>query len=360
MLSRSFFIILIIILFISNQCSVSISNADIIGPIVKDSIALTELGQHLFFDKRLSFDESISCSTCHNPELAFTDGYKVSVNSKAESLLRNSPSLLNINHRTNFNWANPNLNSLIDQMQRPLYGTHPIELGVRINENKILDRIMKQKVYQKLVKKVYHQSGQKINTTLIEASIALYITNLQSRNSRYDQFLNTKDSSKLSKQEWRGHQLFHSDSIECNACHGGLDFFEPDRGPDFANIGLYNCNGSYPERDRGVQNETKNSDDNGDFRIPTLRNIAITAPYYHDGSEESLERVIHNYENTGRNITYGDCQGDGAQHPNLNGRLQKFTLSNEDRMALISFLQSLTDTSYLKNRNFVNPFFSRI
>lgn len=348
--------VLILLLCLLNLCTVhNTANISISSPI-KDSLALIELGHRFFFDKNLSFEKNISCSTCHEPTLAFTDGYKLSVNSKAESLLRNSPSLLNIAQRESFNWANSSIKTLNHQMQRPLYSQSPVELGIKGNEEFILARFRSSKEYAQLFKLAFTKKIKEINFQDVEQAIESYIVQLISRNSRYDQFLNGRDSSLLSYEEWRGFRIFHSDSIECSACHGGKDFFEPERGGQFANIGLYNCNDSYPNRDRGLQDETSDPDYNGVFRIPTLRNIAITSPYYHDGSEESLESVILNYERPGRKVEYGDCKGDGSLHPNLDGRLQKFNLSETDRKALIAFLHCLTDTSYLKDKKFRNPF----
>ncbi|NOT36977.1 MAG: hypothetical protein HOP11_06335 [Saprospiraceae bacterium] len=345
----------LIILFFC-LCKVSLPNIEESSSITKDSLAIREIGHLLFFDKNLSYDKSISCSTCHDPTLAFTDGYKLSVNSKAENLQRNSPTLLNINNRENFNWANPSIQTLIQQMQRPLYGTHPVELGIKGNEPDIFPRIKANMEYKRLYQLAFGKNIQNLKLQDIEVSLEHYIKTLQSRNSPFDKFLITKDSNYLNEEQWYGFYLFHSDSIDCSACHGGVDSFSPDRGGNFANIGLYNCNGKYPTKDSGIENESHDQDDNGLFRIPTLRNVAITGPYYHDGSEENLESIIKNYERSGRMIDYGDCKGDGANNPNIDGRLQKFNLQENERRALISFLHSLTDTSYLSNKMFRDPF----
>ncbi|MEP7195523.1 MAG: cytochrome c peroxidase [Saprospiraceae bacterium] len=321
-----------------------------------DSVAQKELGHLFFFDKRLSYNNALSCSSCHDPILAFTDGYKVSFNSYAEELQRNSPSLLNINTRNSFNWANSKITTLQQQMQRPLFGNHPKELFLTGNENNVLDRFKKDKLYLNLFQKCYKQAIQTIELSEIIECITSYINSLQSRNSKYDQFLLNKDSSLLNKDEWIGFRLFHSDSISCNSCHGGQDFFTPERGGEFANIGLYNCNQSYPESDLGLQSEDNDVDYNGVFRIPGLRNVILTSPYYHDGSEEDLNKVLLNYERQGRQVTYGNCIGDGSQHPLTDGRMQKFKLHDSERKAIISFLNCLTDTSYFQNPYFRNPF----
>ncbi|MEO6191327.1 MAG: cytochrome c peroxidase [Saprospiraceae bacterium] len=337
-------------------CTVVTMNAKLEIKSVKKSTAQKELGHLLFFDRRLSYDLSKSCSSCHDPLLAFSDGYKVSFNNNAEALLRNSPTLLNINERQSFNWANSKITTLRQQMQRPLFNIHPIELGLIGHEKIILRRFQIDSNYKKIYSDCYHIGIQNITTDDIIEAISSYILNLQSRNSRYDQFLSIKDSTLLNGEEWLGFNLFNSDSIGCGTCHGGKDFFEPIRGRQFANIGLYNCNNSYPASDLGLQEEDNDSNYNGVFRIPTLRNISLTAPYYHDGSEESLQQVILNYERGGRIIIQGSCAGDGNLHPNKDGRLQSFTLDEKKRNSIISFLNTLTDTTYLQNPIFRNPF----
>lgn len=214
-------------------------------------------------------------------------------------------------------------------MERPLFSVKPVELGLTGNEEIILQRFRQDKIYQQLYENAFHKSILNLSVKEIMESIAAYEISLQSRNSIYDQYLKSRDSTLFTSQEWMGLNLFFSDSISCNRCHGGLDFFEPERGGDFANIGLYNCEGSYPVRDLGLQEHTGDVGDNGVFRIPGLRNVALTGPYYHDGSSNSLEEVIKNYERGGRLNSVDDCEGDGAMHPNTDGRMQNFQLDEK-------------------------------
>ncbi len=348
-----FFIGLLFIFSVCSNKNLDVASSEIVS---LNKNAKNELGHYLFFDKRLSIDKKLSCSTCHDPSLAFTDGYKVSLNSHAEKLLRNAPSLLNIGARTSFNWANSKITTLQQQMEIPMFGTHPVELGIKDHEDEIIKRLISDSKYKKMLRNVFGRDLSSIRIAGIIDAIAGYVHSLNSRQSRYDQFLQSRDSTLLSEKEWIGLQLFNSDSIECSACHGGKDFFEPSRGGEFANIGLYNCNGSYPISDSGLQMEDGDIDYNGVFRIPSLRNIAVTGPYYHDGSEESLINILKNYERQGRMVNFGDCQGDGSQHPLTDGRLQKFKLTEDQRESLIAFLNTLTDTSYLSNPYFRNPF----
>lgn len=355
---RPFIIAITGLLFISVKIVTpsDISNSYQIKRHTEDTLALKELGHLLFFDKNLSYGRDISCASCHDPHLAFTDGYVVSVNSKAEKLLRNSPSLLNLQHRHSFNWANSKITTLEDQMNRPLFGSHPVELGLKDHEEEIFRRFGQSKHYKKIIDQCCTICNGQLNIEIVKKAIAKYINGLDSRKSDFDKFKLSGDSSTMSPLAREGFNLFHSDSIDCAACHGGNDFFEPERGGEFANIGLYNCNGEYPARDPGLQSEDGDKDYNGVFRIPTLRNVAITAPYYHDGSESSLDQILRNYERQGRMVNYGDCRGDGSQHPMTDGRMQKFSLNDHERQAIIAFLETLTDTSYLTDSYFSNPF----
>ncbi len=231
--------------------------------------------------------------------LAFTDGYRRSLNAEAALLQRNAPSILNLNYRTSFDWANPENDDLRKQMERPFFSTEPVELGIKGHERTILQRFISDKTYARLFSKAFHQPVDSISIDAIMTAIAAYEVSLQSRKSRYDQYLKHKRRNFLSKQEELGLKLFFSDSLGCKSCHGGRDFYEPVSGSRFANTGLYNCSGSYPSSDIGLEYYSKKVSDNGAFRIPGLRNVALTAPYYHDGSAGTLSEVILNYERGG-------------------------------------------------------------
>jgi cytochrome c peroxidase len=157
-----------------------------------------------------------------------------------------------------------------------------------------------------------------------------------------------------------GKSLFFSDQLNCRKCHSSNDFDEPEfsRMNHYQNIGLYNIgkDSLYANDDNGLQNETKDKDDIGKFKIPTLRNIAITAPYFHDGSAASLGEVIDNYARGGRLIDKGLYAGDGKLHPNKNQFVDGFTITNKEKKQLICFLQTLTDTCYLADPFYNNPF----
>ena len=161
----------------------------------------------------------------------------------------------------------------------------------------------------------------------------------------------------MSESAIRGMDLFFSERLECFHCHGGFTFSDSVSSPEFPfaeqpfhNNGMYNVGntGAYPTN-QGVFELTGNPEDRGKFKAPTLRNIAVTGPYLHDGSVETLEELISFYAAGGRNITEGPNAGDGTKHPNKSTFIVGFDLSESERADLIEFLNALTDESFLTN-----------
>lgn len=319
----------------------------------------TTLGQHLFYDTKLSANNTKACATCHAPQFAFTDGYRRSSGIYADETKHNSPSLLNIADRKTLNWAEPNLTSLEKQMLRPLFSTTPTEMGAKNHENIIYQRLTTDSLYRQLFAKAYPKSSNPINFDHIIQCIALFLRSLKSYNSPYDTYLQTGDTTNFNYMAQKGQKLFFSDQLGCSNCHNGTNFDTPItttiKQPHFANIGLYNCNNAYPPNDFGIAEITQKKADNGKFRIPSLRNVAITAPYFHDGTAATLNDVLNIYQNGGRNVTYGNCKGNGKTNPQKDHRLRHFSISSAQKKQIIAFLNALTDTSYLQNANFINP-----
>ncbi|HEX4975818.1 MAG TPA: di-heme enzyme, partial [Pseudomonadales bacterium] len=158
--------------------------------------------------------------------------------------------------------------------------------------------------------------------------------------------------------------LFFSERTECFHCHGGYNFSDStvDRSlffveRPFHNTGLYNVDGqgAYPADNQGLIAATLDPSDMGKFRAPTLRNIALTAPYMHDGSIQTLEEVIDSYGAGGRNITSGPHAGDGRANPFKDSFVKGFSLNPQEKADLIAFLNSLTDTEFTTTPRFSNP-----
>lgn len=328
---------------------------------------LAETGRYLFFDTRLSFNNTKSCASCHDPKFAFSDGYRRSITANGDIVLHNAPSLINSAALFYFDWANPAINSLEKQHERPLYGEHPVELGVKGNENEILGLLKKDKLYQDLFFKIFpSQKDPFIFSNLISA-IAAYVRTLKSSQSAYDSYVNGNEKA-LSESAKRGKELFSSSRLKCISCHVPPDFTlaSVTRNTDsiYYNTGLYNVENlnQYPVYDSGLSMVSGKQKDNGKFKTPSLRNVAITAPYMHDGSVNTLEEVIAIYANGGRNISIssGPDWGDGRFHQNKDKRISGFSLNQDEEQDLINFLYALTDSTISANPHFTNPWRNQI
>lgn len=323
-----------------------------------DSVKV-ELGCYLFFDRRLSVNNTRSCATCHNPQFAFTDGYKRSLGVFADLHQRNTQPLFNLSYLKYFTSADSTIHSALQQMNNPLFSDHPTEMGVKGNEENILQKIKTDENYKQLFAKV----NTEISWASIKDFISLFMNSLRSDSSPYDQF-KKGDSTALTASQRRGMELFFSAELKCASCHGGFNFSTPsitnDKGETifYFNTGLYNVDdkGAYPDYDQGLYQLTKNQADMGKFRAPSLRNLVFTAPYFHDGSAASLREVIDNYANGGRRIMEGIYKGDGSKSPYKHPLISGFQISEADKINLISFLQSLSDSSFINNPAYQNPF----
>jgi cytochrome c peroxidase len=199
------------------------------------------------------------------------------------------------------------------------------------------------------------------NVTL---SLSSFVRTLISGNSSYDLYLRGNQDA-LSESAKRGMALFFSESLECHHCHTGFNMTLSsvtanstfDERP-FFNTGLYNIGGTgaYPPDNTGIHEITNNPADMGRFRPPTLRNIALTAPYMHDGSIATLTEVIRFYEDGGRLITEGEYAGDGRANPYKNGFVSGFSLNDDEIADLVAFLESLTDEQFITDPRFSDPF----
>ncbi len=341
------------------------------------SDAKVELGQYLFYDKALSNNQSQSCSSCHLQENAFAEPLKVSIGSTGESHHRNAPGLINIAYNKTLTWSHDGLTELERQLLLPIFGETPIELGATGNETKILNRLGRTP-YPELFKQAYGDAKPSFNR-IIQA-LSSFTRSLISLNTRFDRYAYQGDDSAITEDELAGMNLFFSEKFECHHCHGGFNFTQStshekqplDRRP-FHNTGLYNTERpnfilskldkgkismGYPEKDIGLANVTGNFLDDGRFRAPTLRNIALTAPYMHDGSVATLEDAIDIYAAGGRNITKGRYKGDGRKNPLKSPFIKGFDISEEEKQQLIAFLSTLTDTAFTQNKAHSNPWTS--
>jgi len=326
------------------------------------SLAKADLGRHLFYDTRLSANKTQSCATCHEQARAFTDGRAGSIGSTGEVHRRGSMSLVNVAFAQALTWANPSLTRLEDQALVPMYGDHPIELGLDRSDGWI-DRVKTDPVYRQLFAAAYADQPQPFTRDNVVKALATFERTIVSVRSPYDRYHFGREDGAISDAAKRGEVLFHSRPLSCFTCHGGVHFSNAmgsgrrATAVELNNTGLYNLAGafSYPGSDTGLFEITRQPADVGKFKAPTLRNIAVTAPYMHDGSVASLEDAIEHYAAGGRTVASGQYQGVGRDNPNKSTTLQGFTLTRDQRSDLVAFLQSLTDEALLRYPRFANP-----
>jgi cytochrome c peroxidase len=325
------------------------------------SEALVDLGRHLFYDTRLSANGTQSCATCHEQARAFTDGKAHSVGSTGQAHTRSSMSLVNVAYAETLTWANPTLTRLEEQARVPMYGTEPVELGLVLSDDGWLDRLSANATYRRLLAAAFPGATRLTRDHVVRA-LSGFERALVSMRSPYDRYHFDRDDAAISDAAKRGEMLFHSRPLSCFTCHGGVHFSnamsaEPARPPAFRNNGLYNLGGplSYPASDTGLHRETRRREDVGMFKAPSLRNIAVTAPYMHDGSLATLGDVIDHYADGGRTIADGPNKGVGADNPNKSDGVRGFWLTTGQRADLLAFLESLTDEALLRDPRFANP-----
>ena len=330
------------------------------------SAAKVELGRHLFYDERLSLNQTQSCASCHRQELAFTDGLALAEGSTGEIHPRSSMALGNVAYQPTLTWANPLLTDLESQALLPLFGEDPIvELGFVGREDELIERLSVDPVYVTLFGDAFPVDEQPFSIGNIVKAIGAFQRTLITGRAPYDRYVQDADSSALSDSAVRGLALFNSEKVECFHCHGSFNFsaqvdheMQVFTEASFFNTGLYNTDGrgAYPTGNGGLFEITFERSDMGHFKPPSLRNIAVTAPYMHDGSIATLEEVIDFYAAGGRNVTTGPYVGDGRDNPLKNVFVRGFTLTDQERADLLAFLQSLTDDEFLNDPRFSSPF----
>ncbi|MDM9385283.1 cytochrome c peroxidase [Chlorogloeopsis sp. ULAP01] len=220
-------------------------------------------------------------------------------------------------------WANPGLTKLESQMLIPLFGEHPVEMGMVGKEQEILTMLQSDRTYKQLFAAAF-PGKDSISIANLAKAIAAFERTLISVNSPYDRYRYGGDVNAISAAAKRGEALFNSERLECFHCHGGINFSDSVmherlafKEIAFHNTGLYNIDGkgAYPSSNTGVRELTNKPSDMGRFKAPTLRNIALTAPYMHDGSIATLEEVIDHYQAGGRTIHTGKFAGVGSTNP---------------------------------------------
>jgi cytochrome c peroxidase len=299
------------------------------------------LGRVLFYDKQLSANNTISCASCHDQSKSFSDPDKLSTGFEGGLTGRNSMSLVNARFYENgrFFW-DERAATLEDQVLLPIQDH--VEMGLTLTE--LEDKLNSIPQYDILFRRAF---GDSIATSRnVSLSLSQFVRSMVSYQSKFDDGLvQTNDPrpnfSNFTASENRGKQLFFSPQTNCSQCHSTAAFI----GDGARNNGL-----DSELTDLGVGGITNRNNDFGEFKVPSLRNIAFTAPYMHDGRFATLEQVIEHYNSGVRNS------------PNLDNRLRqdngarRLNLSSQDKQALKDFLLTLTDNTFLSDEKFSSPF----
>lgn len=311
--------------------------------IKRDSLFFAEqdrpeviLGKMLFFDPKLSKSNQISCSSCHDPEMGWTDRRRVAIGNDHLLGNRNTLSLYNIANRKLFFWDG-RAKSLEEQALSPIGAHHEMDMEVKILPRKI----QKIEGYKALFKNAY--GDNKVTFPRIVNALAEFQKTIKSQPSRFDQFIDGNYKA-LSDKEIYGMHIFRT-KARCMNCHNGQDLTDE----SFHNIGLTYYKREY--EDLGLYNVTKKPEDVGKFRTPQLRDLNLTRPWMHNGLFDQLEGIVNIY-NSGMHMI--DPKPEQKQkdpnYPVTDSLLQPLKLSKEEKSALVAFLESLNGTTYKMRR----------
>lgn len=266
-------------------------------------LARVSLGRLLFYDNRISYNQTKSCVSCHDPKLAFTDGYRRSVGADGYAVKQNAPSLLNAVYRSSLTWQDSTVNNLYKQLHFPFFNEQPKELGWTLHETQILNRLASVPAYRKLFKSAFPTAKKWFTTEQVKTAIVAFEQQLASYGSAFDEYLRGSKNA-MSPEAIKGMSVFNSAKTNCGKCHLPEKPFQP-----------------IPSRFvDGI-------------RVPSLRNVLGTAPYMHDGRLDNIEAVIEYYESK-----------------------YHFQLDKTEKQQLLAFMKALTDTSYLSRAELLNPF----
>ncbi len=278
------------------------------------SAAKVALGARLFADPRLSVTGRYSCQSCHSPSRAFTDGLTVSRGALGDAGTLNVPTLLNAAYNASLGWKDPAIVTLEQQMRGPLFNEHPPELGLHGHEAEVEDRLSGDADVARQFAASFPGESRPVSMDNVIRAIAAYERTMFAGNSPFDRYVFGGEHAALDDAQKRGMQLFFSTRAGCSVCHSGINFAgpwvdtsQPRATPVFADTGT------------GQK-----------VRVPTLRNLAATAPFMHDGRFATLDAVLDHYEML-------------AAQADADPRLRRAPLTTAERADLMAFLDALND-----------------
>jgi cytochrome c peroxidase len=285
------------------------------------SAAKVALGRRLFFEPRLSVTGHDSCSGCHEPARSFTDGRARATGALGDTLPRGAMALVNVAYNISFGWTRPDVRSLEAQMRQPLFNTHPVELGLAGHEAQIAAELAADSSYATAFAGAFPGADRPVTLAHAIQAIAAFERTLISGDSPFDRYVFQGDHAALSESAKRGMALFFSRQAGCSGCHSGFNF-----------TGTWRDH----QGDTGKPAFANNGTSTRPMRVPTLRNVALTAPYMHDGRFPTLDAVLDHYFSLGERAIRYDA------------RLPRTALDMQQRADLIAFLTSLTDEAFVR------------
>ena len=290
------------------------------------SEAKVSLGRRLFFDTRISVTGRYSCASCHDPARAFTDGRRLAVGATGEQLNRNAMSLANVAWNVSFGWTDPRPRTLEAQMLKPLLNEHPIELGARGRERELVASLAADPDYLQAFAAAFAGEAPVTFRHLVQA-IAAFERTLVSGRSPFDRYVFDGEHEAITPQAKRGLALFFSARIGCAGCHSGFNF-----GGNWRDVLGATGRASFASDGTTAR----------PIRVPGLRNVALTAPYMHDGRFATLAEVLAHYSAIGARRAAAATAADGGDR-----RLPHAAFSAAETADLSAFLDSLTDREFI-------------
>jgi cytochrome c peroxidase len=284
------------------------------------TLAKVELGRRLFSEKLLSVNGTVACSTCHEAESGFTTNLPVAAGVFGRRGVRNVPTLTNVAYNRSFFWHGGAVN-----LQAQALSSLENEDEMGNDADNIVQTLRAHNEYPRLFRRAF---GKEVDILSVLDAIAAFERTLLSGNSRNDRF-ERGDSSSLNESEKHGRMLFFSERTQCASCHTGFNFTS----------GAFEDNGNQAQYvDLGRYMMTTRDSDKGKFKIPTLRNVERTAPYFHNGAFPTLESVVAHYNAGGKNS------------PNQSPRVKPLGLTSSEQEDLVNFLKALTDEDFMRPR----------
>ncbi len=280
-----------------------------------------ELGRRLFYDADLSIDGTMACATCHEQHHGFTDSNTTHPGVHGDAGRRNVMTLANVGTFASLTWGDPRVTRLEDQALIPITGATPVEMGFHGQEKVLEDRIGGQACYRKLFAAAFPEANGEVSMATMAKALASFQRTLVSRDAPYDRKIRG-EAVDTSIEAVRGEKLFFG-KAGCAACHAGPDF------TDAPKAGFHRIDLPF-SGDQGLGEITGKAEDKGRFRTPSLRNVAISAPYLHDGSARTLPGAIRRHR-------------------------MAMGLKDGEVEDLVAFLRTLTDDRFVADPRFALP-----